>query len=160
MEIRSETNVADKTKQGEPSKPPSSGRFVGQMKEARLKERLLRWIGIGVLLFLVGACSIVLMARIWQFQVAIAMVAGILAMSAAFYLFVNLWPDEEKDEESIVARSLEKAKPKPVEISPEEYRRQRMAAQKLIGEKAAPILAKAIRGILRQDEMDQRRRKP
>ena len=82
---------------------------------------------------------------------------GILSMAAAFYLFVNLWPQEvEPTAEELKARA-ESRRPKPKPLSPEEYRRQRAQAQKLIRDKAAPALAKAVRGILRQDESKRKR---
>ena len=64
-------------------------------------------------------------------------------------------PTAEQIRQAIV-EALEEAKPEP--LSPEEYRRQRELAQKLIRDKAAPAIAKAIRGILRQDGLKRRQR--
>jgi uncharacterized membrane protein len=90
-------------------------RFLRQMREARLKERIFRWIGIGVIIFLVGSCVIVLAAFVWQFQVVVAAVGGVLTMAATFYLFIKLWPEETHEEPSVVSRSLEGQAPFSVE---------------------------------------------
>ncbi len=115
-------------------------------------DRVLRGISIGLILLLVGGCAVLVLGLVMELKVLVV----------AFHLFVRLWPHEEEDPESqeklteLVEEALEEAKPEP--LSPEEYRRQRELAQKLIRDKAAPAIAKAIRGILRQDELKRRQR--
>jgi len=80
--------------------------------------------------------------------------SGVSSMGPAFYLFVKLWPIDEKDDvgdrrAELVKKAI-RAKNAPPEMSPEEYRRQRMKAQQMIAKKAAPALAKAIQSILHQ----------
>ena len=106
---------------------------------------------------MIGGCVVLVLGLILELRLFVVATGGVSSMVLAFYLFVRLWPqDEEPDSKlaELVEEALEETKPEP--LSPEEYRRQRELAQKLIREKAAPALAKAIRGILRQDEMKRR----
>ena len=122
-------------------------------------ERVLRTVSIGTLLLLVGGSVVLVLGLVMELQVLVVVVGGLSSMVLAFYLFIRLWPHEEEHQEKLaelVEEALEETKPAP--LSPEEYRRQRELAQKLIRDKAAPALAKAIRGILRADEIKRRKR--
>ena len=131
-----------------------------RLKDPEVRDQILRILSIALMLIVVGACVVLVLAFMMHLEVLLVAFSGVLVMALAFFLFVRLWPRREEPESSVgekVARALEKPEPKP--LSPEEYRRQRELAQKLIRDKAAPALAKAIRGILRQDEQNQRRKK-
>lgn len=123
------------------------------------KDRVLRMVSIGMLLVLIGGCVVLVLGPVMELRVAVVVVGGLSSMVLAFYLFVRLWPQEDGEEDAkltgLVQEALEETRPEP--LSPEEYRRQRELAQKMIRDKAAPALAKAIRGFLRQDELKRRR---
>ena len=134
---------------------PESG--LGRKSDGGTRDRTLRFFSIGTLLVMIGGCVVLVLGLILELRLFVVATGGVSSMVLAFYLFVRLWPqDEEPDSKlaELVEEALEETKPEP--LSPEEYRRQRELAQKLIREKAAPALAKAIRGILRQDEMKRR----
>ena len=108
--------------------------------------------------FWIRTAIVILLAFVLGLEVILVAFAGVLSMSVSFYFLVRLWPREADPQPKLgeaVKKALEPPKPKP--LSPEEYRRQREQAQKLIRDKAAPALAKAIRGILRQDAASQQR---
>jgi hypothetical protein len=95
-------------------------------------------------------------------EVLLVAFSGVLVMALAFSLFIRLWPRElgreaKKGVGEKFADALKKPEPKP--LSPEEYRRQRELAQKMIREKAAPALAKAVRGYLLQDRQQQEKKR-
>ena len=120
---------------------------------------MLRATSIGLILVLVGGCMFLLLAIVMELALVVVAVGGIGSMVLASYVFIRLWPHEVEPPSrvsEVIAEALEEPKPKP--LSPEEYRIQRARAQKLIAQKAAPILAKAIRGILQQDERRRGRR--
>lgn len=122
-------------------------------------DRVLRTISIGLLLILVGGSVVMVLGMVMELQVLVVIVGGLSSMVLAFYLFIRLWPHEVEHQEKLaelVEEALEETKPEP--LSPEEYRRQRELAQKLIRDKAAPALAKAIRGILKADELKRRQK--
>ncbi len=125
-----------------------------------VRERIFRVLSITLILILVGASVVLLLAFVMQLEILIVAFSGVLSVALAFYLFIRLWPQDVEPESRVgeaIVKALEEPEPKP--LSPEEYRRQRERAQKLIRDKAAPALAKAIRGILQQDEMKRRRKK-
>lgn len=125
-----------------------------RLQEPEVRDHILRIISIGLILIAVGACVVLVLAFVMQLHLLLVVFSGVLSMAVAFYLFVRLWPRELVMDVPIVQAAGEKPKPKP--LSPEEYRRQRTQAQKMIRDKAAPALAKAIRGILRQGDAQQR----
>lgn len=134
--------------------------FLQRMDDPTARDRAFRMLSIVLILVLVGACVVVVLAVVLELAVAVVALAGLMAMGVTFYLFVRLWPEQVEAPSQVgetVAKALEEEPPPP--LSPEEYRRQREQAQKMIREKAAPALAKAIRGILRQDEMNNKGRR-
>ena len=141
--------------------PPQRGRrrireFLG---DPQVLDRTLRATSIGLILVLVGGCVVLLLAFVMELALVVVAVGGIGSMVLASYVFIRLWPHEVEPPSRVseaIAEALEEPKPKP--LSPEEYLIQRQRAQKLIAQKAAPILAKAIRGILQQDERRRRGR--
>ena len=144
--------------------PDKPGRKPGPLRRRLanpvVRERIYRILSITMLLIAVGACVVLMLAYVMHLKIILVAFSGVLSMALAFYLFIRLWPrDEEPPSPARTAliSAVRKAKPKP--LSPEEYRRQRAQAQKLIREKAAPALAKAIRGILRQEDSKERRKR-
>jgi uncharacterized membrane protein len=128
--------------------------FLGnRLREPEVRDQIYRVISIALILIAVGACVILIAAFMMQLDVLFVAFSGVLSVTVAFYLFVRLWPQKVPAENAPVKVV---AKPKPKPLSPEEYRRQREKAQQLIRDKAAPALAKAIRGYLQQDEMQQK----
>ena len=130
-----------------------------RLADPEVRDRVFRILSLALLLVAVGACVVLLLAFVLGLEVILVVFAGVLSMAASLYGLVRLWPREAEPEPKLgeaVKRALEPPKPEP--LSPEEYRRQRERAQKLIRDKAAPALAKAIRGILRQDAASQQRR--
>lgn len=118
-----------------------------------MRDQIYRVISIALIVIAVGACVILVAAFMMQLDVLIVAFSGVLSVTVAFYLFIRLWPQKAPVEKAPVQPA---PKPKPKPLSPEEYRRQRAKAQQLIRDKAAPALAKAIRGYLQQDEMQQK----
>jgi hypothetical protein len=131
-----------------------------RLAQPEVRDRIYRILSLAALLVAVGACVVLLLAFVMKLEVLLVAFAGVVAVSVSFYLFIRLWP-RDVEPPSSVGQTLEKAmeKPPPKRLSPEEHRRQREQAQKLIREKAAPALAKAIRGILRQSEMEERKKR-
>jgi len=127
-----------------------------RLGEPAVRDRVLRVLSIAALLVAVGACVVLLLAFVLRLAVLLVAFSGVFAMSVAFYLFVRLWPTEEPPAKR---RPSPSARAAPARLSPEEYRKQREKAQRMIREKAAPALAKAIRGLLRQDEMARRKKR-
>jgi hypothetical protein len=127
--------------------------FRRGLGEPAVRDHIFRVISIGLIVIAVGACVILVAAFMMHLDVLIVAFSGVLAVTLAFYLFVRLWP-QNLPAENAPAKPAVKPKAKP--LSPEEYRRQRAQAQQLIRDKAAPALAKAIRGYLQQDEMNQK----
>ena len=129
-----------------------------RLAEPEVRDRILRAISIGLILIAVGACVILVLAFVMNLGVLLVAFSGVLSMALAFYLFISLWPRDNEEPVSETAQAVLKAMEevrKPEPLAPAEYRRQRERAQKMIREKAAPALAKAIRGVLRQDETTQ-----
>ncbi|MFT5367488.1 MAG: hypothetical protein ACI8V2_002449 [Candidatus Latescibacterota bacterium] len=130
------------------------GTFLrNRLRAPEVRDQIYRVISIALIVIAVGACVILVAAFMMQLDVLIVAFSGVLSVSLAFYLFVRLWP-QKVPAENAPAKAATRPKPKP--LSPEEYRRQRAKAQELIRDKAAPALAKAIRGYLQQDEMVQK----
>ncbi|MDA0747869.1 MAG: hypothetical protein O2954_15220 [bacterium] len=129
------------------------------MSDSEVRDGIFRIFSITLLMILVGACVVLVLAFLMKLQVLVVAFSGVMTMALASYLFLRLWPREVEPPSRVdetVAKALEEPKPRP--MSPEEYRRQRALAQKLIRDKAAPALAKAIRGMLRQDDAKRRKR--
>jgi hypothetical protein len=128
-----------------------------RLRDPEVRDQIYRSISIALMAVAVTAGVILVMAFEMQLEVLIVAFTGVLSVALAFYFFIRLWPQRVANEANAgdaVTRAMEKRKPKP--LSPEEYRRQRERAQKMIRDKAAPALAKAIRGYLQQDEMQQK----
>ena len=128
-----------------------------RLRNPEVRDEIYRSISIALIAFAITACVVLVMAFIMKLQVLMVAFTGVLSVTVAFYLFINLWPQKaspETNASAAVLKAMEKRKPKP--LSPEEYRRQRERAQQMIRDKAAPALAKAIRGYLQQDEMEQK----
>lgn len=123
-----------------------------RLRDSEVRDQIYRVISIALIVIAVGACAVLVAAFMMQLDVLIVAFSGVLSVTLAFYLFIRLWPQKVRVEKAPV--KITKPKPKP--LSPEEYRRQRAKAQQLIRDKAAPALAKAIRGYLQQDEMQQK----
>jgi hypothetical protein len=130
-------------------------RFLsGRLKQGEVRERIYRILGIASLLVAIGGSVVLVVAFMMRMQVLVVALSGILSMALAFYLFVKLWPQDEKDD--IVERRAERvkhaiqAKKAPPKLTPEQYRRERQKAQQMIAKKAAPAIAKAIQSILHQ----------
>ena len=123
-----------------------------RLRDKDVRDQIYRVVSIALIGIAVGACAILIAAFMMQLDVLIVAFSGVLSVTLAFYLFVRLWPQKVPPEKAPV----KVARPKPKPLSPEEYRRQRAKAQQLIRDKAAPALAKAIRGYLQQDEMQQK----
>lgn len=124
-------------------------------------DRIFRMVSLTFMLVAVGACVVLMLTFVLKVTVLLVALSGVLSMALAFYLFVRLWPNEEVGPPAVsqaVARAMEEVR-KREPLSPEEYRRQRARAQKMIRDKAAPALAKAIRGLLRQDEISRRKKR-
>lgn len=134
-----------------------------RLSDPEVKDRIYRFLSIGAILILVGGSVVLLLAFVMKLEILAVAFLGLFSVVVAFYVFDKLWPREMEPPSGIgeaVVKALEE--PKPVPLSPEEYRRQKERAQKLIRDKAAPALAKAIRGILNQDKLkreDRRRRR-
>ena len=132
--------------------------FTGGLRQQEVRDRIYRILGIASLLIAIGGSVILAVAFLMRLQVLVVVLSSILSMALAFYLFVRLWPKDEKDD--VVDRRVERvktaiqAKKAPLKMTPEEHRRQRQKAQQMIARKAAPALAKAIRGILNQARED------
>lgn len=128
--------------------------FAGGLSQSEVRDRIYRILGIASLLVAIGGSVILVAAFMMRMQVLVVALSGISSMALAFYLFVKLWPKDEKDD--VAERRADRvktaiqAKKAPPKMTPEEYRRQRQKAQQMIAKKAAPALAKAIRGILHQ----------
>ena len=129
------------------------------LKHSEVRDRIYRILEIASLLVAIGGSMILVAAFMMRMQVLVVALSGILSMALAFHLFIKLWPQDEKDE--VVDRRVEKvktairAKKAPPEMTPGEYRSQRMKAQQIIAKKAAPALAKAIQSILHQARKDE-----
>ncbi len=131
--------------------------FWQRLKNPDVRDHIFRIISITLMVIAVGTCVVLVLAFIMQLQLLLVVFSGVLAVTVAFYLFIRFWPKGVTEESNIgqkVAQALEPPRPKP--LTPEEYRRQRAQAQKLIRDKAAPALAKAIRGYLQQENMQQK----
>lgn len=134
-----------------------------RLSDLEVKDRIYRFLSIGAILILVGGSVVLLLAFVMKLEILAVAFLGLFWVVVAFYVFDKLWPREMEPPSGIgeaVVKALEE--PKQVPLSPEEYRRQKERAQKLIRDKAAPALAKAIRGILNQDKLkreDRRRRR-
>ena len=132
--------------------------FSSGLRRSDVRERIYRILGIASLLVAIGGSVILVFAFMMRMQVLVVALSGLLSMALAFYLFVGLWPKGKEDE--VVDRRVERvkkgiqAKKASPKLRPEEYRRQRQKAQQMIAKKAAPALAKAIRGILHQAKED------
>lgn len=129
-----------------------------RLKEPEVRDQIFRIISLALILIAVGACVVLVLAFMMHLEVLLVAFSGVLVMALAFALFIRLWPRELEQETKKgvgekIADALKKPEPKP--LSPVEYRRQRELAQKMIREKAAPALAKAIRGYLLQDRQQQ-----
>ncbi len=130
------------------------------LRNSDVREQITRILSITSLIVAVGTCVVLVLAFVLKMEVLLVAFSGIFAVALASYLFIRLWPREmpaEMNAGEAVARALKKREAEP--LGPEEYRKQREMAQKLIKDKAAPMLARAIRGILKQDEMAQRRKR-
>lgn len=128
-----------------------------RLRNPEVRDQIYRSISIALMAIAVTACIVLVLAFMMQLQVLIVAFTGVLSVVLAFYLFIRLWPQRvptETNAGEAVLKAMAKRKPKP--LSPEEYRRQRARAQQMIRDKAAPALAKAIRGFLQQDEMKQK----
>ena len=123
-----------------------------RLRDSEVRDQIYRVISIALIVIAVGACAVLIAAFMMQLDVLIVAFSGVLSVALAFYLFIRLWPQKALVEKAPVKT----VRPKPKPMSPEEYRRQRTKAQQLIRDKAAPALAKAIRGYLQQDEMQQK----
>ncbi len=135
--------------------------FYRGLKQSEIRGRIYRILSIASLLVAIGGCVVLTFAFMFKLKVVVVMFSGVLSMALAFYLFIRLWPHETGEEASVrrvdeVRTAIKKKRP-PKAMTPLEIRRQRELAQKMIREKAAPALAKAIRGILAQDQMQQRK---
>ena len=144
--------------------PDKPGRKPGPLRRRLanpvVRERIYRILSITMLLIAVGACVVLMLAYVMHLKIILVAFSGVLSMAMAFYLFIRLWPRDDKQPSptrTALIKAVGKAQPK--SLSPEEYRRQRAQAQKLIRDKAAPALAKAIRGVLKQEELKERRKK-
>ena len=139
------------------------GFLAGGLKQSEVRERINRILSIASLLMASGGSVVLVVAFVMRMQVLVVALSGVLSIALSFYLFVKLWPREEKDE--VVDRRVERvrtairAKNAPPEMTPEEYRRQRQKAQQMIAKKAAPAIAKAISGILLQAEIEEKARR-
>lgn len=128
--------------------------------DSEIRDQIIRIFSITLMLIAVGACVVMVLAFVMHLQVLLVAFSGVTLMALAFFLFVRFWPRMEEQDSRIeekVVQVKEESESKP--MSSEDYHRQRALAQKLIRDKAAPFLAKAIRGILRQDEQQQRRKR-
>lgn len=128
-----------------------------RLRNPEVRDEIYRSVSIALIALAIAACVVLVMAFIMQLEVLLVAFTGVLSITLAFYLFIRLWPQKapaETNAGNAVLKAMEKRKPKP--LSPEEYRRQRAKAQQMIRDKAAPALAKAIRGYLQQDEMEQK----
>ncbi len=129
--------------------------FVGRLRSGEVRDRVYRILTIASLLIAIGGSVVLVVAFMMRMQVLVVALSGILSMALAFHLFIKLWPHEDKDE--VVDRRVERvqkavqAKKASPQLSPEEYRRQKMKAQQMIAKKAAPALAKAIQSILHRE---------
>lgn len=119
-----------------------------------VRDQIFRIISIALILIAVGACVVLVLAFVMQLHLLLVVFSGVLSVAVAFYLFIRLWPRNLLNDALPAAETAVK-KPEPKPLSPEEYRRQRARAQQMIRDKAAPALAKAIRGILRQGDAQQ-----
>lgn len=132
--------------------------FSSGLKQSEVRERIYRILGIASLLIAIGGSVVLVAAFMMRMQVLVVALSGVLSMTLAFYLFVRLWPRDEEDEvadrRAARVKTAIQAKKAPPKLTPEEYRRQRQKAQQMIAKKAAPALAKAIRGILHQARED------
>jgi hypothetical protein len=141
-----------------PKKKP--GPLRRRLANPEVRDRIFRIFSITLILIVVGASAVLMLAYVMELEVLVVAFSGVLAMALAFYLFMHLWPDRPEPASGVgkaITEALKKPEPKP--LTPEEYRRQREAAQKLIRDKAAPALAKAIRGLLKADEMKNRKKR-
>ena len=125
-----------------------------RLREPEVRDQIFRIISIALILIAVGACAVLVLAFVMQLHLLVVAFSGVLTVTVAFYLFIRLWPRNLMDD-GLPAVQVAVDKPEPKPLSPEEYRRQRARAQQMIRDKAAPALAKAIRGILRQGDAQQ-----
>ncbi len=136
--------------------------LIRSLKEPEVRDQIFRIVSLALMLIAVGACVMLVLAFMMHLEVLLVAFSGVLVMALAFSLFIRLWPRELEQEAKKgvgekIADALKEPAPKP--LSPEEYRRKRELAQKLIREKAAPALAKAIRGYLLQDRQQQEQKR-
>ena len=132
------------------------------LKHSEVRYRIYRILAIASLLVSIGGSVILFAAFMMRMQVLVVALSGILSMALAFYLFIKLWPKEEKNEvvdrRVLKVKTASRTKKGLPEMTPGEYRSQRMKAQQMIAKKAAPALAKAIQSILHQAREDEARR--
>ena len=138
--------------------------FSQGLKNAQVRDRIYRILSIASILIAIGGSVVLVLAFMMRLELLIVVFSGVLTMALAFYLFIRLWPREapgkgESDRRVAAVKKAIRAKTPDRSLTPEEYRRQRERAQRMIREKAAPALAKAIRGILRKDELEQRKKR-
>ena len=135
--------------------------FTRGLKESEVRGRIYRILSIASLLVAIGGCVVLTFGVMYRLQVVVVAFSGFLSMAVAFYLFIRLWPKETGEEESVrrvdKVRTAIRNKQPQKQMTPLEIRRQRERAQRMIREKAAPALAKAIRGILHQAEVEARK---
>ena len=144
----------------ENTETPLVRRVAARLAGKETRDRFYRILAIALMLVLVGCCVFLVGFYVMELQALVVGLGGVLIMVGSMYLFVRLWPTEVEQGPKVgekVAEALKEPEPEP--LSPEEYRKQRELAQKLIRDKAAPALAKAIRGILRAEEMKERGRR-
>jgi len=138
--------------------------LAGGLKRGDVRERIYRMLGIASLLIAIGGSVILVAAFMMRMQVLVVALSGISSMALAFYLFVKLWPidteGEVVDRRANLVRTAIAAKKAPPTLTPEAYRRERKKAQDMIAKKAAPALAKAIRGILHQAKLEEEGNRP
>jgi hypothetical protein len=103
-----------------------------------VRDRIYRILAIASLLIAIGGSVILVAAFMMRMQVLVVALSGVLSMALAFYLFIKLWPQDEKDE--VVDRRVERVK------------------TAIRAKNAPPALAKAISSILHQAREDEARR--
>ncbi|HCR18688.1 MAG TPA: hypothetical protein DIU35_14510 [Candidatus Latescibacteria bacterium] len=141
---------------GPPKKKP--GPLRRRLANPEVRDRIFRIFSITLILIVVGASAVLILAYVMELEALVVAFSGVLTMALAFYLFMRLWPDRPEPSSGVGQKVSDALKgPEPQPLSPEEYRKQRKLAQNLIRDKAAPALAKAIRGLLKADEMKNRK---
>jgi len=144
----------------EGSSKKTPGPLRRRLSNPEVRDRIFRIFSITLILIGAGASVVLMLAFVMELEVLVVAFSGVFTMALAFYLFIHLWPSRPEPPTGTgkaVAEALKKPEPPP--LSPEEYRRQREMAQKLIRDKAAPARAKAIRGRLKADEMKNRKKR-